>query len=84
MHDVFADPQVVTRALVVEQNLSQDGTATRMIGNPIRFSRTPITYRDAPPRLGAHTSEVVRGQLGVPESEFERLIEQGIISREDT
>jgi crotonobetainyl-CoA:carnitine CoA-transferase CaiB-like acyl-CoA transferase len=52
-----------------------------MIGNPIRFSRTPIAYRDAPPRLGAHTADILNDELGIPESELERLIEEGTISR---
>ena len=81
MHEVFSDPHVAARGLVVEQNLSKGQSAIRMIGNPIRFSRTPIAYRDAPPRLGAHTADVLKDELGIPESELERLIEEGTISR---
>src|SRR5262249_26790981 len=33
MHEVFADPHVMSRGLVVEQNLSPDGRAARLIGN---------------------------------------------------
>jgi crotonobetainyl-CoA:carnitine CoA-transferase CaiB-like acyl-CoA transferase len=81
MHEVFSDPHIAARDLVVEQNLSEGRSRTKMIGNPIRFSRTPIAYRDAPPRLGAHTADVLKDELGIPESEFERLIEEGVISR---
>jgi crotonobetainyl-CoA:carnitine CoA-transferase CaiB-like acyl-CoA transferase len=81
MHEVFSDPHVVARELVVEQNLSKGRSTIRMIGNPIRFSRTPIAYRDAPPRLGAHTADILNDELGIPESELERLIEEGTISR---
>lgn len=80
MHEVFSDPHVVARGLVVEQSLFAGGPSTRMIGNPIRFSRTPIEYGQAPPRLGFHTTEVVQGDLAMPESELNRLVEQGIIS----
>jgi crotonobetainyl-CoA:carnitine CoA-transferase CaiB-like acyl-CoA transferase len=81
MHEVFSDPHIAARDLVVEQSLSKGRSAVRTIGNPIRFSRTRIAYHDAPPRLGAHTADVLKDELGIPESEFERLIEEGIISR---
>jgi crotonobetainyl-CoA:carnitine CoA-transferase CaiB-like acyl-CoA transferase len=81
MHEVFADPHVEARGLVVEQNLSANSSATKMIGNPIRFSRTPIQYRHAPPRLGAHTAEILRDELEMSQSDLERLVEQGIVSK---
>ena len=82
MHEVFEDPHVVARGLVVEQRLHDGGAATKLIGNPIRFSRTPIEYERAPPRLGAHTSEILRRDIAMPEAEVARLIEQGIVSND--
>ena len=35
----------------------------RLIGNPLRFSRTPVSYRSAPPSVGADT-EAVLGRRG--------------------
>ena len=35
-----------------------------LIGNPLKFSRTPVTYRRAPPLCGADTDEVLRELLG--------------------
>jgi len=81
MHEVFSDPHVAARELVIEQKLSECQSAIKMIGNPIKFSRTPIAYRDVPPRLGAHTANILKDELGIPESEFERLIYEGTISR---
>jgi crotonobetainyl-CoA:carnitine CoA-transferase CaiB-like acyl-CoA transferase len=80
MHEVFEDPHVLARGLVVEQPLHDGGAATKLIGNPIRFSRTPIDYGRAPPRLGAHTLEVLRRDLPKPDSEVDRLEAQGIVS----
>jgi glutaryl-CoA transferase len=80
LHEVFADPQIAARNLVVEQSLAAGQPPTRMIGNPIHFSRTPITYRDAPPRLGAHTVEVIRDELGFSASEVDELIALGVVS----
>ncbi|MBS0528514.1 MAG: CoA transferase, partial [Proteobacteria bacterium] len=80
MHEVFEDPHVVARGLVIEQRLHDEGAVTKLVGNPIRFSRTPIEYERSPPRLGAHTSEVLRGELAKPEAEVARLAERGIVS----
>ena len=33
----------------------------RLIGNPLKFSRTPVSYRTAPPATGADTDEVLPG-----------------------
>lgn len=35
--------------------------AVRLIGNPLKFSRTPVSYRTAPPATGADTEEVLPG-----------------------
>ena len=81
MHEVFADPHVVSRGLVVEQPLHDGGSVTKLVGNPIKFSRTPIEYGRTPPHLGAHTYEVLRRDLAKPESEVARLEGQGIVSK---
>ncbi|WP_282602591.1 CoA transferase [Paracoccus sp. PARArs4] len=36
----------------------------RLLGNPLKLSRTPVTYRSAPPRFGADTDRV-RRDLGL-------------------
>jgi len=33
----------------------------RLLGNPLKFSRTPVSYRTAPPATGADTDEVLPG-----------------------
>jgi crotonobetainyl-CoA:carnitine CoA-transferase CaiB-like acyl-CoA transferase len=30
-----------------------------LIGSPIKMSRTPVEYRQAPPTLGQHTDEIL-------------------------
>jgi crotonobetainyl-CoA:carnitine CoA-transferase CaiB-like acyl-CoA transferase len=80
MHEVFSDPNIAARELVIEQVLAKGRSAIRMIGNPIKFSRTPIAYRNAPPRLGAHTADLLKDELGISESDLERLTEEGTIS----
>ena len=56
LDEVFSDPQVAARGMLVGP---LDGAPTPLIGNPIRFSRTPVTYRRAPPALGADTRAVL-------------------------
>lgn len=36
-----------------------DKGAVRLIGNPLKFSRTPVSYRTAPPTTGADTETVL-------------------------
>lgn len=49
--EVFADPQVVARALHRTLPHPVAGTVPT-VANPLRLSATPITYRTAPPVLG--------------------------------
>lgn len=45
--------------------------AVRLLGNPLKLSRTPVRYRSPPPRLGADTLNIRRG-LGLdPQSDPE-------------
>jgi crotonobetainyl-CoA:carnitine CoA-transferase CaiB-like acyl-CoA transferase len=80
LHEVFADSHVAARSLLIEQSLGEGLPATRMIANPIKFSRTPIEYGAPPPRLGAHTAEIVCEYSGTAEPDFERLVEAGTVS----
>ncbi len=50
---VFADPQVIARSMRVETRLA-DGTPLAMVGNPIRFSATPLRTHAPPPLLNQH------------------------------
>jgi crotonobetainyl-CoA:carnitine CoA-transferase CaiB-like acyl-CoA transferase len=59
---VFADPQVVARALRVELAHPLAGTVAT-VACPIRLSRTPVEYRRAPPTLGQHQGEVLEEWL---------------------
>ncbi len=60
--EVFASPQVVAREMVVE--MDHPHSKVRLIANPVKFSETPVTYRNAPPLCGADTDEVMKDWLG--------------------
>ena len=56
-------PQSKARNMVIEMDHPDSGTPIKMIGNPLNFSKTPIHYQHAPPKLGAHTQEVLKEWL---------------------
>jgi crotonobetainyl-CoA:carnitine CoA-transferase CaiB-like acyl-CoA transferase len=54
----LADPQVAARDMLLELEYPSLGTI-KVLGNPIKLSRTPYVIRQAPPALGEHTEEVL-------------------------
>ncbi len=57
LEQVFTSDQVEARAMKIEMQ-GEDG-ALPLIGNPLKLSRTPVTYRRPPPHLGKDTDEVL-------------------------
>ncbi|CUH39584.1 Succinyl-CoA:(R)-benzylsuccinate CoA-transferase subunit BbsF [Jannaschia seosinensis] len=55
---VFASEQVRAREMALDMNA--DGLTLPLIGNPLKFSSTPVTYRHPPPRFGADTARLDR------------------------
>ena len=52
--------QAVAREMVIEMPSPADPSQTlRLLGNPLKFSRTPVTYRHAPPVFGQDTDEIL-------------------------
>jgi crotonobetainyl-CoA:carnitine CoA-transferase CaiB-like acyl-CoA transferase len=75
---VFEDPQVRHRGMRVEVGHPVAG-AIPLIANPMRLSKTPITYDRAPPLLGAHTREILSGLLAMDAAEIDRLARERVI-----
>jgi crotonobetainyl-CoA:carnitine CoA-transferase CaiB-like acyl-CoA transferase len=75
---VFADPHVVARGTRVEVQHERYGTLP-LVANPIRFSRTPIEYRNAPPMLGEHNGEILGGLLKKSAEDLAALKSAGVI-----
>jgi crotonobetainyl-CoA:carnitine CoA-transferase CaiB-like acyl-CoA transferase len=74
---VFAEPQVKARGVRLELP-NASGVKVPLVASPMRFSETPVEYRLAPPALGQHTEEVLRG-LGKSDTEITRLRSSGVI-----
>ncbi|WP_298432244.1 CaiB/BaiF CoA-transferase family protein [uncultured Jannaschia sp.] len=57
--EVFETEQVAARGMALDMEGPGDATLP-LVGNPLKLSRTPVTYRRPPPRFGAHTDRLER------------------------
>ena len=78
MAQVYADPQVIARDMVVELDHPAAGRI-RNIGIPVKLSETPASVRRPPPTLGQHTAEVL-AELGYAADDIAALRESGAIA----
>lgn len=78
MKEVFEDPQVRHRDLRVDIPHPLGGTAP-VVRSPLRLSETPVDYRIAPPLLGQHTDEVLKGVLGKSDADIAQLRSAGLV-----
>ena len=60
LDQVFTSDQVAAREMKVTMpDPDTDRGMVQLIGNPLKFSATPVTYRRSPPRLGQDTAEIL-------------------------
>jgi crotonobetainyl-CoA:carnitine CoA-transferase CaiB-like acyl-CoA transferase len=78
LEQVFADPHVQAREMVVEM-AHGSGETVKVIANPVKLSATPPSYRSAPPVLGEHTDDVLASVLKMSASDIAALREKGIL-----
>ena len=78
--EAFDDPQVMHRDMRISMAHSQAGSGTvDLIGNPVKLSKTPVSYRLAPPVLGEHTDQVLEELLELDAQQISELRLNGII-----
>ena len=78
--EAFADPQVQHREMQISMPHAKAGPdGVSLIGNPLKMSETPVSYRHAPPVLGEHTDAVLEEILEIGEAERNTLRAAGII-----
>jgi CoA:oxalate CoA-transferase len=75
--DVFADPQVLAREMLVALPHPERETFLTT-GLPVKLSATPGAIRRAPPLHGEHTAEVLR-EAGYADTEIAALAKDGVI-----
>lgn len=61
--DVASDPQLRARDMFIDYQHPTAG-AIKMIGSPLKLSRTPVTIRHHPPDAGEHNEDIVT-RLGI-------------------
>lgn len=76
--EVFADPQVIARGATIDMTHPLSPTPVTLLANPLKFSATPVTYRHAPPTLGADTDSVLH-DLGIDAAARAQLRSKGVI-----
>jgi crotonobetainyl-CoA:carnitine CoA-transferase CaiB-like acyl-CoA transferase len=78
LSEVFADPHVIARNMVLEMPHSA-GQTVKVIANPVKLSETPADYRIAPPLLGEHTDAVLSERLGLDAAALAALRAKNVI-----
>jgi crotonobetainyl-CoA:carnitine CoA-transferase CaiB-like acyl-CoA transferase len=71
MLSLFEDPQVMAREMVVEM-AHPTAKKIKMVGSPLKLSRTPVEMRRHPPLYGEHTEDILM-RLGYTQEEIEEM-----------
>ncbi|EQB11807.1 hypothetical protein RLDS_22015 [Sphingobium lactosutens DS20] len=77
LDEMFEDPQVQETGIATKLDHPVLGEI-EILGQPITLSRTPASFRNAPPELGQHTEEVLAA-AGYDSDEIARLRRENII-----
>ncbi|MEW6186737.1 MAG: CaiB/BaiF CoA-transferase family protein [Thermodesulfobacteriota bacterium] len=78
MEDLSRDPHIQARGMIVEVEHPQAGKH-KLIGTPMKFSRTPCRITRGAPELGADTKEILINRLGLSEGDMEGLKKDEVI-----
>ena len=81
LEEVFNDPQIKHREMEISMpHDTADDKAVHLIGNPIKMSDTPVTYRHTPPRVGEHSAEILTEFFGFDDEQITQLADGGTIT----
>ena len=78
IEDVVEDPQVKAREMIVELDHPQAGRH-RIVGSPLKFSKTPLKIDKAAPELGNDTEDVLSQMLNLSPDEIMALKNKKVI-----
>jgi crotonobetainyl-CoA:carnitine CoA-transferase CaiB-like acyl-CoA transferase len=77
MEQVFQHPQINARDMVVEVDHPNAGTV-KLVGSPLKLSRTEVRILQHPPAPGEHTLEILQ-QIGYSVQKIEQLQNNRVI-----
>ncbi|MBS0482112.1 MAG: CoA transferase [Proteobacteria bacterium] len=77
--EILAHPQIAARGLVHDL-ARDDGTPVRVVGFPGKLSRSPASYRTAPPRSAQDSAAVLSDELGLSAEDIAALVSAGIVA----
>jgi crotonobetainyl-CoA:carnitine CoA-transferase CaiB-like acyl-CoA transferase len=78
LRSVFSDPHVLERQMKVDIE-GDRGSKVSVVASPLKMSASPVQYHAAPPRLGQHTTQVLRDFLNLPDEQFSSLVSESVI-----
>ncbi|MBU2552467.1 MAG: CoA transferase [Proteobacteria bacterium] len=78
IEQVVRDPHVQARDMIVEVEHDRAGRL-KVVGTPMKFSRTPCRIDRACPDLGAHTDEILKSWLDLSDDDLNGLRDEGVV-----
>ncbi len=79
MDQVFNEPQIQNREMKINMNHPVSNIPVSLVGSPLKLTKTPVTYRFAPPIVGADTVSVLQEILKMTTEEIMVLRNNGVI-----
>ncbi|MFN0074138.1 MAG: CaiB/BaiF CoA transferase family protein, partial [Chloroflexota bacterium] len=76
--DAIESPQAQAREMVAGMR-DRSGREIRVVGTPMKLSRTPACVAGPPPELGEHTIAVLTDVLGLDAVALEQLSDRGVV-----
>jgi crotonobetainyl-CoA:carnitine CoA-transferase CaiB-like acyl-CoA transferase len=81
MEDVFAMDQVQHREMEIAMEHATTPKSIKLVGSPLKLSKTPVSYDFAPPVLGQDTQEVLEKLPGFGADRLADLEKAGVIEQ---
>ncbi|MBC3872800.1 CaiB/BaiF CoA transferase family protein [Undibacterium flavidum] len=78
LDEVFHDSQVQARHMQIDMPHPCSGTV-KLVASPLKLSKTPVQYEQAPPLLGQHTEHCLQQLLNFDDAKITHLKANGII-----
>ena len=79
MDQVFQMPQIAARDMTITMHHDASQQDITLVGSPLKFSDTPVSYERAPPSCGQDSHAVLSSVLDMSDAEIKTLRAQGTI-----